>query len=239
MKIEKKIKLFLGITYVIVILSFLWAFFDKFSLSEITSYDFIKNNFEYFNQIKNKNFLIVSLIFSIFTVIWVLLLGFGTPIIFLSGFIFGKWVGSIYAIISLSVGATLLYIFAIYFFKDLVKEKFSKRFSNLQEKFKKNEFLFFLIYRFVGGIPFFISNILPTIFNVKIKNFFFGSVIGMSPQIFVGASLGAGLNDIILKNTKAPSLIEMLFSPEIYIPIVSLIILLIIGVIVKKYFFSN
>ena len=239
MKIEKKIKLFLGITYVIVILSFLWAFFDKFSLSEITSYDFIKNNFEYFNQLKNKNFLIVSLIFSIFTVIWVLLLGFGTPIIFLSGFIFGKWVGSIYAIISLSVGATLLYIFAIYFFKDLVKEKFSKRFSNLHEKFKKNEFLFFLIYRFVGGIPFFISNILPTIFNVKIKNFFFGSVIGMSPQIFVGASLGAGLNDIILKNTKAPSLIEMLFSPEIYIPIVSLIILLIIGVIVKKYFFSN
>jgi len=239
MKKEKKIKLFLGITYVIVILSFLWAFFDKFSLSEITSYDFIKNNFEYFDQIKYNNFLLVSLIFFIFTVIWVLLLGFGTPIIFLSGFIFGKWIGSIYAVISLSVGATLLYIFAIYFFKDLVKEKFSKRFSNLNEKFKKNEFLFFLIYRFVGGIPFFISNILPTIFNVKIKNFFFGSVIGMSPQIFVGASLGAGLNDIILKNTKAPSLIEMLFSPEIYIPIVSLIILLIIGVIVKKYFFSN
>ena len=43
-------------------------------------------------------------------------------------------------------------------------------FINLTEKFKQNEFTFFLIYRFIGGIPFFISNILPTIFNVKIRN---------------------------------------------------------------------
>jgi len=76
-----------------------------------------------------------------------------------------------------------------------------------------------LIYRFVGGIPFFISNILPTIFNIKIKNFFFGSIIGMFPQIFIGVSLGSGLNEIIQKNSEAPSLMELLFSSEIYIPI--------------------
>ena len=200
MKKEKKLKFFLGSTYVLVILSFLWVFFDNFSLSEISSYEFIKNNNEYFNQLKNKNFFFISLVFFIFTIIWVLLLGFGSPILLLSGFIFGKWFGSIYAVLSLSIGATLLYIFANYFLKDIVEEKFSKKFSNLNDKFKKNEFTFFLIYRFVGGIPFFISNILPTIFNVKIKNFFFGSIIGMFPQIFIGVSLGSGLNEIIKNN---------------------------------------
>ena len=239
MKKEKKIKFFLGSTYVLIILSFLWVFFDNFSLSEISSYEFIKNNNDYFNQLKNKNFFLISLVFFIFTIIWVLLLGFGSPILLLSGFIFGKWMGSIYAVLSLSIGATLLYIFANYFLKDLVEEKFSKKFSNLNEKFKKNEFIFILIYRFVGGIPFFISNILPTIFNVKLKNFFFGSIIGMSPQIFVGVSLGAGLNEIIQKNIEAPSLIEILFSPEIYIPIIAFIILLIAGIFIKNIFYTN
>ena len=96
-----------------------------------------------------------------------------------------------------------------------------------------------MIYRFVGGIPFFISNILPTIFNVKIKNFFFGSVIGMFPQVFVVVSLGAGLNEIIQKNVKVPSLIEILFSTEIYIPIIAFIILLIVGIIIKNIFYRN
>ena len=239
MKKEKKIKIFLGSTYLLIILSLLWVFLDNFSLSEISSYEFIKNNNEYFNQLKNKNFFLISLVFFIFTIIWVLLLGFGSPILLLSGFIFGKWFGFIYAVLSLSIGATLLYIFANYFLKDLVEEKFSKRFSNLNEKFKKNEFMFFLIYRFVGGIPFSIANILPTIFNVKLKNFFFGSIIGMSPQIFVGVSLGAGLNEIIQKNIEAPSLIEILLSPEIYIPIIAFIILLIAGIFIKNIFYKN
>ena len=239
MKKEKKIKIFLGSAYLLIILSFLWVFFDNFSLSEISSYEFIKNNNDYFNQLKNNNFFLISLVFFIFTIIWVLLLGFGSPILLLSGFIFGKWVGFIYAVLSLTIGATLLYIFANYFLKDMVEEKFSKRFSNLNEKFKKNEFAFFLIYRFVGGIPFSIANILPTIFNVKLKNFFFGSIIGMSPQIFVGVSLGTGLNEIIQKNIEAPSLIELLFSSEIYIPIIAFIILLIAGIFIKNIFYKN
>ncbi len=239
MKKEKKIKIFLGSTYVLIILSFLWVFFDNFSLSEISSYEFIKNNLVYLNLLKNKNFIVISFVFFIFTVLWVLLLGFGSPILLLSGFIFGKWYGFIYAVLGLSVGATLLYIFANYFLKDLVEEKFSKRFSYLTEKFKKNEFIFFLIYRFIGGIPFFISNILPTLFNVKIKTFLFGSIIGMSPQIFVGAALGAGINQIIQKNIETPTLIDLLFSEEIYIPILAFIILLIIGLISKNIFYRK
>ena len=239
MKKEKKIKVFLGSTYVLIILSFLWVFFNNFSLSEISSYEFIKNNLEYLNLLKNKNFIVVSFVFFIFTVLWVLLLGFGSPILLISGFIFGKWFGFIYAVLGLSIGATLLYTFANYFLKDLIEEKFSKRFSYLTEKFKENEFIFFLIYRFIGGIPFFISNILPTIFNVKLKTFLFGSIIGMSPQIFVGVALGAGINQIIQKNIKIPSLTDFLFSAEIYTPILAFIILLIIGIICKNIFYRK
>ncbi len=167
-----------------------------------------------------------------------MLLGFGAPVFLVGGFVFGKWIGTLLIVFGLSVGATLLYVTVNYFFKDFIEKKFSHRFSNLTDKFKKNEFTFFLIYRFVGGIPFFISNILPTLFNVKIKNFFFGTIIGMTPQLFVGASLGAGLNKIIENNEEPPEIIDIIFTSDIYIPIIGMIILLLVGLLIKKNFYK-
>ena len=144
--------------------------------------------------------------------------------------------GTILVVFGLSTGATFLYIFANFFLKDLIREKFSNRFSILTEKFKKNEFLFFIVYRFIGGIPFFISNILPTLFNVKVKNFFFGSVIGTAPQLFVGVSLGAGLNKILEKNIEPPTFFELILTPDIYLPIIGIIFLVLIAIYLRKFF---
>ena len=235
----KKIKIVLGISYILIISIFLWYFFKNFSIQDFTSYDLIKNNRESLEEVKNNNIILSSLLFFLGTIIWVLLLGFGSPVFLVGGFIFGKWLGTLLVLFGLSLGATFLYIFVNFFFKDIVKEKFSNRFNNLTEKFKKNEFILFLIYRFVGGIPFFISNILPVLFNIKIKNFFFGSVIGMAPQLFVGVSLGAGLNKFLYENESTPSLLDLILTPDIYIPICGLITLVLLGIILRNYFFKN
>ena len=236
---EKKIKLFLGSVYILIVFVFLLIFFNNFSFQDFSSYDLIRENRDALENIKNSNIFLSSIIFLIGTIVWVLLLGFGSPIFLVGGFIFGKWLGTLLVILGLSIGATLLYMFANYFLKDLVEKKFSSRFVNLNEKFKKNEFNFFLIYRFIGGIPFFISNILPTIFNVKVKNFFLGSIIGMAPQLFVGASLGAGLSKILEENSEVPSLLELFFSPDIYLPILGIVILVLIGFFLKKKFYTK
>ena len=236
---EKKIKLFLGSAYILIVFVFLLIFFNNFSFQDFSSYELIRQNREALDNIKNSNIILSSIIFLIGTIVWVLLLGFGSPVFLVGGFIFGKWLGTFLVVFGLSIGATLLYMFANYFFKDLVKEKFSSRFSNFTEKFKKNEFVFFLIYRFVGGIPFFISNILPTIFKVKVRNFFLGSIIGMTPQLFVGASLGACLSKILEENSKVPSILELIFSPDFYLPILGIIVLVIIGFLLKKNFYAK
>ena len=239
MEKERKIKIFLALSYLLIISLFLWVFFNNYSIEDLTSYEFIKANRKFILEIKNNNIFLISFVFLIGTILWVLLLGFGSPVALLSGFIFGKWLGTILAAFGLTIGATFLYIFANFFLKDIIEKKFSKKFIHLNEKFKKNELIFFLIYRFIGGIPFFISNILPTLFNVKIKNFFSGSIIGMTPQLFIMVSLGSGLEKIIEKNLNTPSLIEILGSPEIYIPIIGFIILLFLGIIFQKIFFNN
>jgi uncharacterized membrane protein YdjX (TVP38/TMEM64 family) len=236
---EKKIKIFLGSAYILIVSIFLWFFFSKFSFQDFSSYELIRDNRDTLEQVKNSNIFISSILFLLGTIIWVLLLGFGSPVFLVGGFIFGKWLGTLIIVFGLSIGATFLYMFANYFLKDLIEEKFSSRFNNLTEKFKENEFTFFLIYRFIGGIPFFISNILPTIFKVKIRNFFLGSVIGMTPQLFVGASLGAGLNKILEENSEAPSLLQLLLTPDIYLPIIGIITLVLIGFLLRKKFYSK
>ena len=236
---EKKIKIFLGSAYILIVSIFLWFFFSKFSFQDFSSYELIRENRDTLEQVKNSNIFILSILFLLGTIIWVILLGFGSPVFLVGGFIFGKWLGTLIIVFGLSIGATLLYMFANYFLKDLIEEKFSSRFNNLTEKFKENEFTFFLIYRFIGGIPFFISNILPTIFNVKIRNFFLGSVIGMTPQLFVGASLGAGLNKILEENSEIPGLFQLLLTPDIYLPITGIMILVFIGFLLRKKFYTD
>ncbi len=239
MEKAKKIKIYLGILYLSIVLIFLWFFFSKFSLNELATYDFIKNNRDYIFEIKQNNFSITIFLFIFFTIIWVLLLGFASPIFLLGGFIFGKWIGTLIVTFSLTIGATILYVFASYFFKDLIIEKFLNKFHSLSEKFKKNEFVFFLIYRFVGGIPFAIANILPVLFNVKLKNYFFGSFFGMLPTLFIGTTLGSGIEKIINENEIAPSFFDILTSKDIYYPILGFFIILIITLFVRKKSYQN
>ena len=141
MKKAKKIKLYIGLFYISLIGLFLYYFFSKFSLQEITSYDFIKNNRNYFFELKQTNLFFLAITFFLFTIIWVLAAGFGSPIAIFGGFIFGKWIGSIVVVLGLSIGATLLYVFANYFLKEIIKEKFLNKYQSLETKFKRSEFI--------------------------------------------------------------------------------------------------
>ena len=216
MEKSKKIKVLIGLSYLILISIFLFLFFSKFSLQELTSYEFIKQNRSYFIELKSSNLFLVLIVFLSFTILWVFpFLGFGSPIALLGGFIFGKWIGTIIVVLGLSIGATFLYIFGNYFLKDLIREKFLNKFQNLENKFKKSEFNYLLIYRFLGGIPWQISCLLPTLFNVRTLNFFFATLIGIIPQIFLAVSIGSGLEMIIEQNSEVPKIIDIIFTPNI------------------------
>jgi len=243
MEKTKKIKIYIGLFYLLFISIFLYYFFSKFSLQEIksiTNYDFIKNNRDYFFELKNSNFFILFIFFLIFTILWVFpFLGFGSPIALIGGFLFGPWIGTLVVVTGLSIGATLLYIFGNYFLKDFIRDKFLNKYQKLEIKFKKSEFLYLLIYRFVGGIPWQLSCLLPAIFNVKVKNFFYASLIGIVPQIFLGVSIGSGLEKVIDKNSEVPSINDIIFTPDIYIPILAFFILILVTIFLRKIFYKK
>jgi uncharacterized membrane protein YdjX (TVP38/TMEM64 family) len=236
---SKKIKLFIGLFYILAVVLFLYFIFTKFSFQEITSYEFIKNNRDYFYDLRQTNLFLLGVSFILFSILWVFAAGFGSPLALFAGFIFGKWFGLLFTVIGLSIGATLLYVFANFFLKEMIRDRFLNRFQKLEEKFQKSEFLYLLVYRFVGGIPFQIQNVLPCIFNVKVYNYFWSTFLGMIPSLFIVISIGSGLEEIIDQNLEAPSIADLLKSPPIYIPILAFFALLVVTIICRSIFYKK
>jgi len=233
---EKKIKIFIGLIYLLVLTSFLTILFLNFDLKEITNYEFIYQNKEQIVLLKQNKLIFLILIFIIFSIFWVTMLGFGSPIAILGGFVFGKWIGTLLTVFGLTTGSLLLYFIGKYFFYDLIKNKLYKKFNHLEKLFEKNELLIMIIYRFVGLVPFFIANLIPVIFNISSKNYYLGTLIGILPATFIMVSLGSGLGNIIITNQTMPSFWSVVVLPEIYFPIIGFVAIIVLAFILKKKF---
>ena len=234
-----KLKLLIGIVYFICFSALMFAIFSNFDLKDLSDVNFFKNNQQLLNNLKSENIFLLLVLFSIFSIIWILLLGFGTPMALLAGFIFDKWVGTLISVLSFSIGATLLYFLANFFFRDFLKKKFSKKIEKFINLFNKNDFLYFSLFRLTGGgMPFAIQNVLPVIFNMKIKKYFFSTLLGLVPGIFIINSLGAGLGNFIVRNNSI-SWTELIKDPEIYFPILVFIGVLVLAAVMNKIFFDN
>ena len=234
MEKSKKIKITLGLFYLIVVSLFIYFLYSRFSLEDFNSLNIIQSNVDKLNDIKKSNLILISFVFCIFTILWVIFLGFGTPIALIGGFIFGKWLGTFLITIGLSTGALCLYLLGKYFFYDFLKNNFLIKFKYLEKMFNDKHLVVMIVFRFVGFVPFFIANLLPVIFNINIKNYYFGTFIGIMPSIFILSSLGSGLSDAIYQFEKFPSMISLIVLPEIYLPILGFLFIIISSFFVKK-----
>ena len=235
-----KLKLTIAAVYLSLLFIGLYFLFSVVDLKDLTSYDFVRSNKDTILQYKEENFLFLTIVFFIFCIIWILLLGFAMPLLVFSGFVFGKWWGILIVLTATTIGATVLYILAGYFFRDIIEEKLAPKFLKLKKFFIKNDILYFTSYRFIGGggTPYAIQNILPVLFNMSLKNYIIATFIGSMPSMFVTVAIGSGIENVIDKNENL-SLISVISSPEIYLPLVGFFIILIIAFFIKKIYFKT
>ncbi len=234
------LKIIIGSIYLAIISIGLYFLFSKIDINDLMSYEFIRLNKDLILNYKSENFLFLTIVFFVFCIIWVLLLGFALPLLLFSGFVFGKWWGILIVLTATTIGAALLYLLTNFFFREAVKEKLAPKFSKLREFFNRNDTLYFTCFRFVGGggIPYAIQNILPILFNMPIKNYIIATFIGSMPSMFVTVSLGSGVERVIDKNSEL-SASTIITSPEIYIPIMAFFLILIIAFVIKKFYFKQ
>ena len=236
----KKLKIFLGVSYLILLFLFLYFIFTVIEINRLDDFTYYKELQSDLDTFISANVLINILYFFIFAVIWVALLGFGSPILIISGILFGQIIGTIVSVFSISIGALILYSIGNFFFRDIVKVILEKKFEKYVQLFQKNEFFYFFIYRFVGGlgVPFGLQNLIPILFGMKKLNYFLASILGFIPGFFIINTIGAGLNTYI-SQAENFSMVELILTPEIYKPILMFSALMIFSFILKKKFFDD
>ena len=235
---SSNLKFIVGTIYLILITTGLYFLFSAIDIKDLMNYEFIKSNKDIILKYKTENFLFLTITFFIFAIIWVLLLGFALPLLLFGGFVFGKWWGILIVLASTTIGATLLYLLAKLFFKDVIEQKLAPKFSKLRKYFSKNDILYFMFFRFIGGggTPYAIQNILPILFNMSVKNYFVATLLGSAPSMFVTVSLGDGLENVIDENEDL-NIFHLINSPDIYLPIIGFVIILIIAFFAKRFYF--
>ena len=233
-------KIYLGSAYLIVLLTGIYFLFSNFDISDLISYEFIRENKDLILKYKENNIIFLAIIFFITVILLnILLCPMLVPTLVI-GFIFGKWLGTLILICGNTLGGVSLYILAKTFFSELIEKKFTRKFSKFIQFFNKNETLYFMCFRFMGGggTPFPIQNILPVIFNMSAKNYIVATFLGIIPSTFVTVALGSGIENIIDQNAEL-NFSSVFLSPEIYLPIVGFFIILIIAFLIKRFFFKT
>ncbi len=236
----KNIKITVGLIYILCLSLILYGFLIFIDVTQLNNYSYIRDKTQFLIEIRDKNLFWFSILFFLFSIIWILLLGFATPISLIAGFLFGKVYGTLISVFGFTIGCTVLYVFANQYFKNLIMERLSKKISKFKEIFNKNEFFYFMLFRFAGGggTPFAIQNLLPVLFNMKVKNYFFSTLIGLFPMVFILCAIGSGIETII-ENNIDPSLITMIQNKEILFPILGFFAVLVFSFVLRKIYFKK
>ena len=230
-----KIKIYLGLAYLTVVTCVVIAFF-YYGVNTFLSPSYLIENKDYIFELRDQNLLLIGSAYFIFSVIWVFLMGFGTPLVIFAGFAFGTILGSVLSIFSFTIGATFLYCFANNYFGDLVEKYLGRKYSKLKNNINENELSYFFSLRIVPGIPFPIKNLLPVLFNMKVKNFFLATLFGEAVPIIISVSIFSGISSAF-QGDKDFSL-NLLFAPEIFFPLLALAIMSLVANYIKKKYFN-
>ena len=114
-----------------------------------------------------------------------------------SGFLFGWLVGGIAAVVSATIGAVGIFLIARTSIGDFLLKKAGGRLETLAKGFQDDAFSYILFMRLVPVIPFWLTNIAPALFGVRVKTFALATLIGVIPGTLAFATAGAGLDSLI------------------------------------------
>jgi uncharacterized membrane protein YdjX (TVP38/TMEM64 family) len=202
---------------------------------EYVSLESLKENRETLAAMVADNF---ALVFIGFIALYALLVGISFPgASFLSifgGFLFGSIFGGFAVVVGATIGATAIFLAARYAFGDALSKKAGPYMKKFEAGLKENELSYLFILRLIPAFPFFIVNIVPALFDVKIRNYVLTTFFGIIPGSFVYASVGAGVG-AVFDSGEDLQLSGLMLQPKIIVPIVGLIALSLLPILYKKF----
>lgn len=160
------------------------------------------------------------------------------------GFLFGWLLGGTLTAFGATAGACLIFLAARSSFGAALKAKAGPFINRLASGFRENAFHYLLFLRLTPIFPFWLVNIAPALFDVRLRIYAWATFIGILPGTFAYSFVGTGLDSIIEAQEAAnPGCaaagsckidLSALVTSEIILAFAALGVVSLIPVVVKK-----
>ena len=208
-----------------------------FGLHEYFSLDYLRDARESLLATVNENLLVSALAFvAIYAMATAVAFPAASILTVFSGFLFGWLLGGALTAVAATLGATALFLSAKSAFGNVLREKAGPSVKKLAEGFEKDAFSYLLALRLAPVFPFFVINIAPALFGVKLRDYVIATFFGILPGTFAYAYLGQGLDSVLAAAAASGGSVSVsdLVTPQITIAFLALGAVALIPTIVKK-----
>ena len=110
-----------------------------------------------------------------------------------AGLLFGSILGTAYAVVAATIGATLAFLVTRFLLHDLVQRRFGSRLEGINQELGQRGFNYLLFLRLVPLFPFFLINLAAGLTRLPLRTFVLATMVGIIPGGFVYVNAGAGL----------------------------------------------
>lgn len=202
-------------------------------LSDSLTYESLKNHRESLLDFVSKYPVLSPLIFmSIYALSTALSIPGGIVLSIFGGFLFPQPWSTLYVVIAATTGAVLIFLAAKTALRDLLKRQVKGRLQKMQKGFEEDAAYYLLFLRLVPLFPFWLVNLAPAFFGVRLFTFAWTTFLGIIPGAFVFTQAGTGLGAILdAGNTLS---IDNIFNIQIQIALGALGLFVLLPAIVKK-----
>lgn len=210
-------------TFLIILLIALGLFF-YFDLQRFFSFNALKQHREFLITWTNQHYwLAVSIFILAYTFAVAISFPGATFFTLVSGFLFGVIWGTIYVVISATLGALGIFLAVKLALEPFMRKKTSKWIDKMRAGFQRNALQYLLILRLIPLFPFWVVNIASALLGVNTSIFIIATFFGIIPGSIVYVLIGNGLGHVLDQN-KMPDL-YIIFQPQILIPLILLALL--------------
>lgn len=171
-----------------------------------------------------------------YILLYLLLVAFSLPVAsfvtLVGGFLFGAWLGTLWTAIGATLGASLVFLAARTALGGALRVKAGPWLGKLEGEFRANGFHYLLFLRLVPAFPFWLVNIAPALFGVKLTPFVMATAIGILPGTFVFTYFGHGLSTTLQQSEELS--LATIATPEILIALTLLALMSLLPVWFKR-----
>ncbi|MGA8164392.1 MAG: TVP38/TMEM64 family protein [Waddliaceae bacterium] len=155
----------------------------------------------------------------------------GTILSIFGGFLFPQPLSTLYVVIAATLGAMTIFLAAGTAFGEMMAQKAGPRIDKMRAGFQENAANYLLFLRLVPLFPFWLVNVAPAFFGVRLWTFAWTTFLGIIPGAFVYTQAGVGLGAIL--DSGEPLSLDTIFNVQVKIALAALALFALLPVIVK------